>query len=262
MVKPQLGCSTKIYDLYQKLCAHVGGGFSLLSSFQETRSLMEILAVHADPTVKINYELQDDQQGSFLLHVDWGNFISVLTNQSNVQFTTNGESPEVPVFQEHWPFPDELLLNPKIEKLPLRRCHPSISISKEYKLLTIPERFPYDAYKIIDQNFVTSFCRWTGIDTAKLGDYRLFAWPIKLVSGSLRQPFGVIRIAYVAPSQTAVNYANLLDTMNDLPFSTDNFIAKKFPGLCLELLVLPYNFEELFALCLRGKVIPDDLTPV
>ena len=254
VLKPLKGCSTKIYDAYQKLSDAIGGGFALINNFVELKEFMELLATHATGTVKINYELEGSEKGDFLLFVNPNNFHRVLTNTQNISHMTNGEINETIVYHEHWPFLDDFLLNITTEKIPKRATNPTIIIGKETKVWNLPERFPYDPYLILNEKAITMFCKWSGVNPHKWNEYKNLTWPVRLKSKMHPYPFALIRIV---PRQVPVNvhyFSTLLQAMTDMSFSMEKLGSITTPEIALEFDVLPYNYEELFNLCRKGKV--------
>jgi len=240
-----------MHDLCQKLCQTVGGAFSLINNFTELKNVMETFATLAGTTIKLNYEFNEEIYGSTLIHVDSTSFRNMIMKQNNISFMTIGELSDILMFQENWPFLDDFVANAKMEKIPIRNSHPTIQISREPKILYIPERFPYDIYRIYNPEFLQNFFKATGIHMAKINEYRNLIWPIKLSTGVFKQSFAAIRLG--SGILQGLAYNNLIESLNELPFSMDSFYAKKYPSIWIEFIVLPYNYEELFGIIRKGR---------
>jgi len=216
---------------------------------------MEIFSAFAVPTVKINCEWNNGCN-SLLAYVDqnsmWATF--ARDNKDGVyDFMTIGEVKELVIYQDHWPFLDDFVANIKMNKLPRRSSHPTIIMSNQLKDFILPDRFPYNSYKILDKEFIEAFFGWAEIDGSRLAEYKNAAWQIRLSTGRYKEPFGVIRLGFGTLPSTLTGYSNLLESFNESTFSLETFNALTSMQTWLELIPLPYSYEVLFEIIEETK---------
>lgn len=206
---------------------------------------MEVFATFSVPTIKVNCDW-NSPCGSFLAFVDQSTFWAALVKEGVYGFMTLGEQREGVLYQEHWPFLDDFVLGVRMNKLPTRSSHPTVTVDKLPRLFVPPDKFPYDSCKILSRDFISAFLNWTGIDPTKLPDYRNAAWAVRLATGRFKEPFAVVRLGFGPVSSAMTGFANLLESFAESAFSLQSFNAVTCPQAWLEFVVLPYNYEELF----------------